>query len=149
MRTPCGRLYGPAGPSDAHQTREYAPPEALLGRCAMPHCRVIVSMGSGSNQGKCSACGLLTSHVGLSVAPPEALFPAAASQLQLMTDMHYLLLPAPTFDPGEPLTWLSSGTWHTRPCCLVCRNHPTYTDLDATDQPGRRRAGTGRRARGA
>ncbi len=27
-------LYGPLGPSDAHQTREYAPPEALLGRCA-------------------------------------------------------------------------------------------------------------------
>ena len=28
-------LYGAAGPSDAQQTREYAPPEALLGRHAM------------------------------------------------------------------------------------------------------------------
>ena len=27
-------LYGPGGASEAEQTAEYAPPEALLGRCA-------------------------------------------------------------------------------------------------------------------
>ena len=34
-------LYGAAGPSDAQQTREYAPPEALLGRCAAPDHHVV------------------------------------------------------------------------------------------------------------